>query len=428
VFSVAPVVTGGLDSIEVAVTPATDTDWWGVKVYADLTADGVAVGAPDLVYSGTDTLINLQSQGDGEHSVIVVPYDDFGAGTASSTLTATPAATTTDVAAAQATADGRASTFYAASAPTPNAVGDLWTDTSASPVMVSRWNGSTWDDTSTLGSNWSDVVDDDGSLPEDDADVTKNIVGTASIAIPYDSEGVIKNSAPYATKVYTLKTSTGTTISSGVTWAISVKSGSWSGTAATVTGSGNGTLEIESGPATDTIELEIKATYSSRDYLYTVEAYKDQDPPEVVTPTQASKGVSGAFTTTWTDVTDELVFNTTASATQATLTAANIDLWASSYGASGTGTANCELRWVWWNGSSWVVVGTADASSPDPDVLDEPPVYPNNNGTCTSNETKTSLSSDTEYKFKLQGRIESTTGSNTITAVTCSGTASGVGE
>lgn len=43
---------------------------------------------------------------------------------------------------AQATADGKITTFYAASAPTATAVGDLWVNTVAK--TVNRWNGSAW--------------------------------------------------------------------------------------------------------------------------------------------------------------------------------------------------------------------------------------------------------------------------------------------
>lgn len=47
-----------------------------------------------------------------------------------------------DAAAAQSTANSRIRTFYASSAPTPTAVGDLWYNTSTS--VLSRWDGSAW--------------------------------------------------------------------------------------------------------------------------------------------------------------------------------------------------------------------------------------------------------------------------------------------
>lgn len=47
-----------------------------------------------------------------------------------------------DAAAAQTTANSRIRTFYASSAPTPTAVGDLWYNTTTS--VLSRWDGSAW--------------------------------------------------------------------------------------------------------------------------------------------------------------------------------------------------------------------------------------------------------------------------------------------
>lgn len=47
-----------------------------------------------------------------------------------------------DAAGAQATADGKITTFYSGSTPTPGAVGDLWVNTVTK--VVSRWSGSAW--------------------------------------------------------------------------------------------------------------------------------------------------------------------------------------------------------------------------------------------------------------------------------------------
>lgn len=48
-----------------------------------------------------------------------------------------------DAADAQATADGKVNTYFQASAPTPEAVGDLWFETDANNALW-RWNGSNW--------------------------------------------------------------------------------------------------------------------------------------------------------------------------------------------------------------------------------------------------------------------------------------------
>lgn len=49
----------------------------------------------------------------------------------------------TDASNAQATADGKVNTFFQDSAPTPEAIGDLWFETDANNA-VWRWNGSSW--------------------------------------------------------------------------------------------------------------------------------------------------------------------------------------------------------------------------------------------------------------------------------------------
>lgn len=264
---------------------------------------------------------------------------------------------------------------------------------------------------------------------EVDADVTKVVTGTSAITIAYDSSGTIKSGQTPKTRQYTLETSTGTTITSGITWSVSTTSGTWSGTAPSMSGTGTGTLSINSGPASAESVVSVKATYEGREYLFPVTVSRVQDPAEVSTQTQAFRNTGGQFTTTWTDISSELVLSTGLSSTEVVLTASGIQLEATAYGASGDGAANCELRWLWHNGSSFVVVGTADASNPDPDVVDEGGglVVSNVTGLATCNETQTGLSTDTEYRFKLQARIESTSGTNTITGVTALGSISADG-
>ena len=79
----------------------------------------------------------------------------------------------TDAADAQATADGKVNTFFQASAPTPEAIGDLWFETDANNA-VWRWNGSAWvlaTDTRVTAAIGTDGI------------ITTNSVITSSIAI-----------------------------------------------------------------------------------------------------------------------------------------------------------------------------------------------------------------------------------------------------
>lgn len=83
-----------------------------------------------------------------------------------------------DAADAQATADGKITTFYQTSSPTAEGVGDLWVDTDDNN-RLSRWNGSSWVNvrdgtiaTAATTANWSGITDDNGNKPYDNADVT----------------------------------------------------------------------------------------------------------------------------------------------------------------------------------------------------------------------------------------------------------------
>lgn len=54
---------------------------------------------------------------------------------------------------AQATADGKVTTFFSTSTPTAESVGDLWYNNSTK--LMKRWNGTTWNDAGSLGADWS---------------------------------------------------------------------------------------------------------------------------------------------------------------------------------------------------------------------------------------------------------------------------------
>lgn len=99
----------------------------------------------------------------------------------------------TDAADAQATADGKVNTFFQATAPTPEAIGDLWFETDANNA-VWRWNGSTWvlaaDTRVTTGINT-------------DGTIATNKVLTASI----NANAVSKITAATSTTNITLSTS-----------------------------------------------------------------------------------------------------------------------------------------------------------------------------------------------------------------------------
>lgn len=56
----------------------------------------------------------------------------------------------TAAASAQATADGKITTFYQSTAPTADGVGDLWVDTDEIPRKLRTWNGTTWEEVANV--------------------------------------------------------------------------------------------------------------------------------------------------------------------------------------------------------------------------------------------------------------------------------------
>ena len=60
-----------------------------------------------------------------------------------------------DAAGAQATADGKVTTFYVESTPTAEALGDLWFRPSTG--YLKRWNGSAWVDVSNIGATAAQI-------------------------------------------------------------------------------------------------------------------------------------------------------------------------------------------------------------------------------------------------------------------------------
>jgi len=90
-----------------------------------------------------------------------------------------------DAADAQATADGKVTTFYSTSTPTAEAVGDLWYNSST--LVLKRWDGSAWIDTATSGapSGTSVAGRDAGTVAstiKSDGVINTSKVETASIA------------------------------------------------------------------------------------------------------------------------------------------------------------------------------------------------------------------------------------------------------
>jgi hypothetical protein len=62
-------------------------------------------------------------------------------------------------------------------------------------------------------------------------------------------------------------------------------------------------------------------------------------------------------------------------------------------------------KWQWWDGTTWQDVAAEIETSPDPIVVNEPPLYEVDDGTLTVNMSKTGLTVGSTQKFRLSARM-----------------------
>ena len=99
---------------------------------------------------------------------------------------------------AQATADGKITTYYSETAPTATAIGDLWCKPSTR--LVQRWNGSAWADVATIGAQTgTNLYRTDGTTVLTQAEVL-TVEGTAA-AITGQGTLATKDGVAWATEV-----------------------------------------------------------------------------------------------------------------------------------------------------------------------------------------------------------------------------------
>jgi predicted phage tail protein len=81
-----------------------------------------------------------------------------------------------DASDAQATADGRVTTFFQTTTPTANAIGDLWYN--SNDRKLKRWNGTVWEDTATQGADWNSTLSSIPNRITDNATTGLNLTNT----------------------------------------------------------------------------------------------------------------------------------------------------------------------------------------------------------------------------------------------------------
>lgn len=329
--------------------------------------------------------------------------------TARTELTNTIAAATT----AQATADGKVTTYLDDNEPFPVSlqVGDPVVDSpSLSMDFTAAFSdGDIWfTPTSKLVSRWSS---DNAAWTLSLADITKSVSGAASLILNYESGGTISTNLPKISP-YQVSAAGGSPITTGVTWTAltrlvdpQVAGDFWAGTVPSITS--GGTLSINSGLITSKATIDIKATVGGVVYpAFAVEINKVVAAP-VAAPTSGSSfdstPLSGAaFSATTFAQIAALTVTTASGSTSTVLTASAISI---SPDFTVLGTVNVQFKWQYESApSTWTDVGTATDSSPDPRVFEKSGETFESDGEITCTKTQTGLTASTEYNFRLMAR------------------------
>lgn len=240
-----------------------------------------------------------------------------------------------NAATAQATADGKVTTFYSASAPTAEGVGDLWYDTDDS--ILYRWNGS----------NWSAQV----------ADVTSAnqvVIGDVDpIVIQADSTGTTTTTLPLSRSIKVYRG--GTQLTSGVTVGSLTVS---SGIAATASVS-SGVVSISLTQADAAGYIVVPITFNSVTYEKHITISRN-----LAAPISGGGTGSASFTDqTWVNInTTSYTQVTDSGAVVQTNTSGELKFTANaSY--EGDTAARIQAQYS-TDGSSWTAAATATGSTP----------------------------------------------------------------
>lgn len=256
-------------------------------------------------------------------------------------------------------------------------------------------------------------------------DVQANISGPSSIVLNYNSDGTLADPLPVAAS-FQLIPEGDTAFTSGVSWGVTVLSGTFDSTLPTIGGTGTGVLLINSGIASPTATIAVTARVDGRGYPpLTVTISKLTAPPEGGGGGGTSSDNTSMLLTfnsgTFAPITRELLITLPASATEATLTAAGLALRLAR--AAPEGTTTVEAKWQRETAPSvWGDVGAVATSSPNPfveEVLD-PPSFAQTAGSITCNRTETGMVAGSAQKFRLVARVSA----GNVRTVTPTGTAS----
>jgi hypothetical protein len=236
------------------------------------------------------------------------------------------------------------------------------------------------------------------------ADVQASIAGPSTITLNYANDGTLTSPMPLATS-YTLNAEDSGALTSGVSWGVTILSGSFVGAAPTIGGTGTGVLLINSGLASPSVLLGVTARIDGRGY-----------PPYSVTVALDPSGGGGTATdstsalltfnsSSFAAITRDLVVTLPVSSTEATLTAANISLDVNA--ALPLGVTSVEFKWQRETAPAvWTDVGLAGVATVDPEVVNEGEGFISAfSGDITCNRTETGLTGGSVETFRLVARV-----------------------
>lgn len=257
-----------------------------------------------------------------------------------------------------------------------------------------------------------------GPNADDGADITAAVSGPGELVLNYNSDDTLASILP-VTGSYSLTRAGGPEFTSGVSWAVTVLSGTFSGAAPTIVGSGSAQLRLNSGLSTTEATLRITATLDGRAYPpFAVKVSK------VVAPPTSSGGAgsgnnfasdntlnsfsSGSFVA----ISNDLTITLPAGVRQASLTASSLELTVAAEAPEGT--TDSEFKWQRESSPGvWADVGGI-ASSFSPNVFNTGLIDGGNNsvyfaepGSVTCNRTATGLAAGSTQKFRLVARFVS---------------------
>lgn len=248
-------------------------------------------------------------------------------------------------------------------------------------LVASQWDGFNW---------------------RSSADITFAVSGPAEVKLSYRSDLTLISMLP-VTATYQLAPAGASALTSGVTWAVSVVSGTFSGTAPSIIGSGSGQLRINSELTSAEAQLRVTATVAGRNYPpFNVTVRREIAAP---TSTPLTSFSTSSFTQAHAATIQVAIPSGVTSATLSAVAELQIA------GAAPSGVTTCEGKWQRESSpGTWVDIGAVATSSPSPEVVETEftpgeIVYVPSSGSITCSRTATGLTGGTTQNFRFVARV-----------------------